>query len=147
MKCIAYPLNTLGSYKFVVIFARMDGRWLFCKHRLRDTWETAGGHIERGESPLEAARREFYEETGALEFDIAPAFDYWACDEIGERESVGWSNGMVFFAQVKRLGDMPESEMERSALFDTLPEALTYPDITPKIFGFLLAHGDAGWLK
>ena len=147
MKCIAYPLNTIGNYKFTVIFARFDGRWLFTKHRRRDTWETAGGHIEPGETPLEGARRELYEETGAVEYDIAPVFDYWACDEIGEREDVGWSNGMVFLARVRRLGDLPQSEMERVGLFDDLPEALTYPGITPKIFGYLVGHVDAEMLK
>ena len=40
------------------------------------TWEIPGGHIEPGESPEEAARRELFEETGAAEFTIRPIFDY-----------------------------------------------------------------------
>ena len=42
------------------------------RHRERDTWEMQGGHIEANETPLEAARRELYEESGALEFIMQP---------------------------------------------------------------------------
>ncbi|MCL2776336.1 MAG: histidine phosphatase family protein, partial [Oscillospiraceae bacterium] len=68
--------GSLKSYRFVVIFARYQDKWLYCRATERDTFETAGGHIEDGETPLEAAKRELYEETGAIKFDITPAFDY-----------------------------------------------------------------------
>ena len=41
-------------------------------HKERDTWESPGGHIDEGETPLEAAERELYEETGAIDFDFKP---------------------------------------------------------------------------
>jgi len=84
MKCEAYELSHLKSYKYVVIIAKYRGNWILCKHKKRDTWETAGGHIEWGESPLDAAKRELFEETGAISFDIKPIFDYWAADETSE---------------------------------------------------------------
>ena len=39
--------------------------------RSRRTWETAGGHIEKGETTLDCAKRELREETGAEEFYIS----------------------------------------------------------------------------
>ena len=51
--------------KFAVIIARTDGKWIFCKHRERDTYEVPGGHREKGEDILSAAKRELMEETGA----------------------------------------------------------------------------------
>ena len=30
--------------KFAVIIARAAGKWVFCKHRERDTYEFPGGH-------------------------------------------------------------------------------------------------------
>ena len=62
--------------KFAVIIARTGGNWVFCKHRERDTYELPGGHREAGESILEAARRELYEETGALRFSMEPVCVY-----------------------------------------------------------------------
>ncbi|MGV8979889.1 NUDIX hydrolase [Clostridium sp.] len=134
MKCEAYELSYLKEYKYVVIIAKYRGNWILCKHKKRDTWETAGGHIEFGESPLEAAKRELFEETGAILFDIKPIFDYWAADDTSE------ANGMVFYAEIKKLGDLPESEMEKIESFQTLPSNLTYKDITPKLFQYFEAN-------
>jgi len=136
MKCTRYDIGFLGDYKYVVIFAVYDGKWILCKHKKRETWETSGGHIESGETPLEAARRELYEETGALEFDIEPLCDYWACDEPHETRNITWANGAVFLARVHLLGGLPEYEMERIGLFDALPPNLTYPDITYTLFPY-----------
>ena len=57
---------------FAVIFAKTQNKYVFCKHRDRDTWEVAGGRRENGENIMDTAKRELYEETGALEFDIEP---------------------------------------------------------------------------
>ena len=51
--------------KFAVIVSQSNGKWVFCKHKERDTYEVPGGHREAGESILETAKRELQEETGA----------------------------------------------------------------------------------
>lgn len=114
--------------KYVVVLSRYRGKIMLSRHRKRETWETQGGHIEAGETPLEAAKRELYEESGAVRFEMKPLFDYWAKDPRGE------ACGEVFLAQIEELGGMPESEMAEVRLFDTLPENLTYPNITPHLF-------------
>ena len=53
--------------KFAVIVARTEGKYVFCKHKSRDTLEVPGGHREPGEMILETAKRELYEETGAID--------------------------------------------------------------------------------
>lgn len=123
--CRVFPPGTFPVYRYVVVLSRMNGQWLFSRHRARDTWETQGGHIEPGETPLEAAKRELWEESGATAYTIAPAFDYWAASD--EESSVG----AVFAADITALGPLPESEMAEVRAFDALPEALTYPAITP----------------
>lgn len=32
--------------KFAVIVSRSNGKWVFCKHKERDTYEAPGGHSE-----------------------------------------------------------------------------------------------------
>jgi ADP-ribose pyrophosphatase YjhB (NUDIX family) len=44
-----------------------DGKYLMIKEgkeRCRGTWNVPGGAVEHGETPVEAVRRELYEETG-----------------------------------------------------------------------------------
>ena len=46
--------------KIAVISAKYDGKWVFCKHKERDTFEIPGGHREEGETIEETARRELF---------------------------------------------------------------------------------------
>lgn len=52
--------------KFAVIISKHNGKWVFCKHKERNTYEIPGGHREPNEPILETAKRELSEETGAL---------------------------------------------------------------------------------
>ena len=62
--------------KFAVVIAKAEGKWVFCKHKERDTYEIPGGHREPGEAIDDTAVRELQEETGAREFTIKPVFAY-----------------------------------------------------------------------
>lgn len=128
MECNVCKLNELKEYKYVVILSKFQGKILLSRHKKRSTWETQGGHIEKGETPLEAAKRELFEESGAVKFSILPVFDYWA----GDDESS--ANGMVFIAEIDELSDIPNSEMKEVQTFLSLPDSLTYPEITPILF-------------
>lgn len=136
MTCKVYDLGSLSEYKFVVVLSEYQNKILLSRHRKRTTWETQGGHIEKGEQPMDAAKRELFEESGAISFDLEPLCDYWAGDE----ETENGSNGMVFKAVIHALGDLPESEMAETKTFDTLPDNLTYPKITPVLFQYLFQH-------
>ncbi len=118
--------------KYVVVFSRFQGRLLLSRHRDRSTWETQGGHVEPGESPWEAARRELWEESGAEEFTLEPLFHYHA--RLAADPQDPGAAGAVFFAEIARLGPLPESEMAQVKAFDSLPENITYPGITPRLY-------------
>ncbi len=128
LQCRIYPLGYLERYKYTVICTRYQGKWILSRHKKRSTWETQGGHIEEGETPLECAKRELFEESGIRDADIYPVCDYWGFN------SQACSNGMVFLAVVHSLGQLPESEMREIGLFETLPENLTYPRTSPKLY-------------
>ena len=108
-----------------VLYAR---KLLLSRHKQRDTWETQGGHIEDGETPFQAAKRELYEESGVTDAELIYLYDYLGYT------SKGHANGAVFLAIVNELGELPESEMAEVCLFDLLPDNLTYPFVTPLLF-------------
>jgi len=112
--------------EFAVIASRHHGRWVFCKHKKRSTWEVPGGHREPPEPIIETARRELFEETGAKEFQLTPVCVY---SVTMERQRFG----MLYYAEIESFGPLPESEIERIQLFDDMPEQLTYPLIQPKL--------------
>ena len=128
LKCRVFPLNYLPSYKYTVICANYKGKWILSKHKKRDSWETQGGHIEPGETPLDAAKRELFEESGIRDADVYPVCDYWGFNPFR------CSNGMVFLAVVHSIGELPESEMQEIGMFDELPENLTYPQTSPVLY-------------
>ncbi len=128
LQCRIFPLGALERYKYTVICTAYQGKWILSRHKQRDTWETQGGHIEAGETPLECARRELYEESGIQDADLYPVCDYWGFN------AHACSNGIVFLAVVHALGELPESEMQEIRLFDALPADLTYPQTSPKLY-------------
>lgn len=96
------------TFNTVYSAAFRDGMFLMVFNPKRNGWEMPGGHIEPGESPEEAAKREFMEESG------------YSVDVIERREM--WDS----WGCVCILGDkVAEGEMI-SQLFSELPEQLAF---------------------
>lgn len=117
--------------KFAVILAKSGGKWVFCKHKERDTYECPGGHREPDETIEETARRELFEETGALDFTIEPVCVYSVTGQNRVNLSGEETFGMLWYADNTRFAPELHSEMERILLTDELSEDWTYPEIQP----------------
>lgn len=120
--------DKLGSideklYTRVVVVSCYKGKWIFCKQKGKDTWEIPGGKIEPGEDWLTAAKRELYEETGATKCKIEPICVY----------SIS-KYGLLCFAEIQELTNLPQSEIQKIKFFDDLPDKLTYTGTHDKMF-------------
>lgn len=124
MKTRFYNINHDGRPVVSIVAARKDGKWLFCRHCDHIGWELPGGHIEPGETPEAAARRELWEETGVTkaEFTAVNLF------------SVGDFWGMLFFAEVAEMETIPAgSEILEVQLSERIPEQCAYENL-PALF-------------
>ena len=117
--------------KFAVIISKSNGKWVFCKHRKRNTYEVPGGHREDGESIMDTAKRELYEETGAIRYTLKPVCVYsvTAPDNFNGEETFG----MLYYADIHSFEPELHSEIERIVITDQLVDQWTYPLIQPKL--------------
>lgn len=119
--------------KFAVIVSRSDGKWVFCKHRERTTYECPGGRREGTETILQTAKRELYEETGAVSFSLKPVCAYSVTGKTRVNETTEETFGMLYYAEIQHFEPKLHSEIEKIFLMDELPEESkwTYPQIQP----------------
>ena len=130
--------------KFAVIVSKSEGKWVFCKHKERDTYEIPGGQYSNLKPQVESfglghkfqevkdtAKRELKEETGAIDFQIKPVCVYSVTGKNRVNETGEETYGMLYYADIKTFEDDLHSEMEKVVLFDTLPIEWTYPLIQP----------------
>lgn len=130
-----YPSVEDRRLRFAVIVAQSGGKWVFCRHKQRQTLECPGGHREPRESIEETARRELWEETGAEAFSLWPVCVYAVAqlDDATGAQQGEESCGMLYFAQIHRFGPLPQREIGEVCLLDEPPqlEEWTYPAIQP----------------
>ena len=114
-----HDLNSVPDNELtrVVLVSKYKDKWVYAKHKERQTWEIPGGHIEEGETWLDAAKRELYEETGATEVEFEPVCLYSISSYV-----------LLCFANIKNFEKLPNFEMEEIGLFEDEPNNLTYPD-------------------
>ncbi len=122
--------NIDQKYNFVIILTRCSKtkKWVWVRQANKESWELPGGHVEEGETPDEASKRELYEETGALIFNIKPLFDCTV--EIDEQKSLS----RIYFAELTEYDTIPDPAIAEIKLFDQIPEVLTHKKIQAEIF-------------
>lgn len=102
----------------VVCVSKYKDKYVFSYNKKRNGWEIPGGHIEEGETWEEAAKREMYEETGAIKINVEPICVYKIS-----------TFGLLCYCEILELEELPkESEMEKIMFSDSLPDNLTFTE-------------------
>ena len=110
-----------SDLKYAIIITNYMGKYLLVRHKDRDTFEFPAGHREPGEKILNTAKRELFEETGALNYTLEYVADY----SLEENGKIGF--GGLFYADISFLGELPDYEIVERLVAEQLPEILTYP--------------------
>ena len=127
--------------EFAVIISKSNGKWVFCKHKERDTFEVPGGHRENGEKIEDTAVRELKEETGAVDFNIKPVCVYSVKGKTRvNNNATKESFGMLYAAEIFSFEEI-HSEIEKIVLSDDLIRQWTYPLIQPKLISEAIRRG------
>jgi len=119
---------------YVIMGARYQGKWIFVRHRERESWELPAGHIEPGEGPDRAAIRELYEEAGVVKSAMTVISDYSVAD--GKKLAFG----RLYLADVQELEPLPDHEIEEIRFCKELPPHLSYPEVQTQLFSLLTLH-------
>ena len=128
MRVNFHDVGDSKNLKFSVIFATDQDGFVYVRHQDRSTWEIPGGHIEAGETALEAANRELIEETGAKDFNIVEVCNY----SVTVSDTTRY--GGLFFAEINSYTDSLDFEIAEVKSFKNMPSDLTYPKIQPLLF-------------
>ena len=118
-----YIAGSLDVINYVRMVTKHNGKFVLPWHKKSQKWDWVGGFVEKDEKPLEAAKRELFEETGAVDFDIFPVYDHESFHEDGTY----FNNGRTYFVIVRKFADLPDgSEMEKIGFFDKIPDDFRY---------------------
>ncbi len=117
--------NERNKFNYVVIVTQYKEKWVWVRQHNKLSWEIPGGHVDGDETPEMAAKRELWEETGALKYTLTAICDF-SINNNGKQ-----SYNRLFYCEIEQLGDLPESEIEEISFLSTTPKLLTHGKIQP----------------
>lgn len=120
------------GFKYVVIGARYKDKWVFVRHKHRNSYEIPAGHINSGEDTDMAAGRELQEETGAIKYEIECISTYTILENNKLRA------GRLYYAEIESIGqERDDSEIEKVIFSDALPRIISFPHVQSVLFDYL----------
>lgn len=116
----AQEINDASS---CLVFPFYNDSIVMSYHSKRKGWELPQGGRKNGESPEECAKREAFEETGAILENLTPIGYFTVENDIGEVKTA------IFISKVKGFEPKPNwSETGIVKLFDNIPNDISFKD-------------------
>lgn len=139
-------LSSAHRIEFVLVAARFKGKWVFIKHR-DGLYELPGGHIKSNETPLSAARRKLYQQTGIVAGKMFPVCCYSLFRNAGNNKKLPGKEtyGQLFYVEVFCQAKIPEDEdftVELSEQYS--PDG---KDFTKQVFMSQIMRKISSWLE
>ena len=100
MQCTIYTLEEkkrLTGKGGLLVLARWKGGLILERDEINALWRLPQGGLQRGEDPLEAARRALGKAIGEAVFDVTPLCGYSLIDEAGKEQG-----GTAYLADVSQ---------------------------------------------
>ncbi|WP_202708968.1 NUDIX domain-containing protein [Sporosalibacterium faouarense] len=111
-----------------LVFPFYNDNFVMTFHMKRKGWEFPAGTREEGETPLECAKRESFEEAGAILKNVK-ALGYYTVNNGDKKLKYA-----IYKAEIDRFEPKPSwSETDLVKLFTELPEDISYQDDVYKI--------------
>ncbi len=127
--------------QYSVVAARHQQQWVCVRLKSLSTWCFPGGRREEGETIEENARRELFEETGALEYSLTPLGLYGVDHRQPSppHRHIRYTWGGFYAAEIHKFGSIPEEfEIAERRLFPEFPlHAARFPQIMPGMMEYL----------
>ncbi len=125
---------------FVLVALQYSQQYLMVYHRQREAWEIVGGRMQSGEAPLEAAKREVFEETGQIVTGLNLKGALRLYKPTGRRTV----DGLLYFTELTHLEQFTaNSEIAAIRLWDTRAD-IGYVDEIDSFLLSLIQPGPAG---
>ena len=111
-----------------IVFTFYEGKYVMTYHPKRKGWEFPAGRREENETAVECAKRETFEETGAILSEAIPLGYYL----VSKHNNV--FKTAIFMSDVDKFEPKPHwSETDLVKLFEELPKNISYKDDVYKI--------------
>lgn len=121
-------LDSLDDAHSCLVIPCYNDSYVMTYHPKRKGWEFPAGTREGDESIIECAKRETFEEIGAILKDVQPVGYY-----IVNGKNINLKTA-IFISKVEKFEPKPRwSETDLVKLFDQLPENISYKDDVYKI--------------
>ena len=126
--------SNISTFNYVVVVAKHMGKLVWVRKIGSNSWEIPGGHVEEGETPDFAAKRELVEETAAISFEIEAICDF------SIETNVAKSYNRLFYAEIREFGEPGSFEIEEVMVSNTVPRNLTHGEIQPLLIDEVFKH-------